>query len=70
MDTSNYNSLSILLTISIDSRENFVFQLSMEGFYIDPFTTQQNDCEMLANKRPTRVPWKRKRSKVHCEFFT
>jgi len=42
----------------------------MEGFYIDPFTTQQNDCEMLGNKRPTRAPWKRKRSKVHCEFFT
>jgi hypothetical protein len=32
----------------------------MEGFYIDPFMTQQNDWVMLVNKRLISAPWKKK----------
>jgi hypothetical protein len=33
----------------------FLGQLSMEGIDLDQFMTQKNDCEILANKRPTKA---------------
>ncbi len=32
--------------------------LSMEGFDVDPFITQDIEFEFMANKRSTKVPWK------------
>jgi hypothetical protein len=32
----------------------------MEGFDVDPFMTQNNECELLPNNKPTRHFGKRK----------
>ncbi len=32
--------------------------LSMEGFDVDPFMTQDIEFEFMVNKRSTKVPWK------------
>ncbi len=32
--------------------------LSMEGFDVDPFMTQDIEFDFMANKRSTKVPWK------------
>ncbi len=32
----------------------------MEGFDTNSFMMENNECELLANKRPTKVRWKEK----------
>jgi hypothetical protein len=51
--------LQIMLIVSIDSSA-FQGQLSLEGINLDQLMTQESDCEIMVNKRPTKAFWKEK----------
>ncbi len=40
----------------------------MEGIDLDQLMTQENDCEILTNKRPTKAPKKKRALRCTVDF--
>jgi hypothetical protein len=57
-----------MLIVSIDSSA-YQGQLGLKGIDLDQLMTQESDCEIMVNKRPTKALWKEKSLRCILDYI-